>query len=66
METLPVGDSRPGVKAEHGVVQSVVFAADVVNVVGGNDLATAFISETNQFRQDLMLFRQPVVLQFDV
>jgi len=66
IEARSVGYSRPGGQAQHRVMQDVVFAADVVNIVGGNDRAVTFIGKACQFGQKLLLFRQPVVLQLDV
>ena len=62
---LLVVDLRAGLDAEHGVVRAGVGVADVVNVVGADDLEVELLGELEEAGDDFALLGDAVVLDLD-
>ena len=65
LEAPRVGQDRPGLHAEQGVVGLVILAVGVVRVVGRQQRGLQPGGDLEQLRVGLALRRQPVVLQLD-
>ena len=63
--TFLVIDLRAGLNAEHRIVGAGVMLADVVNIVGGDDLQVELFAQLQEPGNDFKLLGDAMVLDFD-